>query len=234
MIIKKNVGITSYGVSIPSRVIEIAEIEKVQGKEGCDTGKCLGVISKTVPSLDEDAITLATEAAKQALGRFVGKIDDITNLFIGSESHPYAIKPSGTVIKSALGLSENMALADLEFACKAGTQALQIGFAYLLSGMSKNSLAIGADTAQAKPGDALEFTAGAGAGAYILGKKNIIAKLLATTSIATDTPDFWRRAGQSFPKHAGRFSGQPAYFYHVNTTTKNILKETGLSPSDFS
>lgn len=233
MVIKKNVGITSYGVSIPSRIIETKKIEKAQGKEDSNIGGCLGVISKTVPDLDEDTITLATEAAQQALNGFGGKIDDITNLFIGSESHPYAVKPSGTVVKNALGLSENMALADLEFACKAGTQALQIGFAYLLSGMSKNSLAIGADTAQAKPGDALEFTAGAGAGAYILGKKNIIAKLLATISIATDTPDFWRQAGESYPKHAGRFSGEPAYFHHVSTATKKILEETKLTPQDF-
>jgi len=231
MIINKTVGITSYGVSIPRQIIKISEIEKAQNKSG--VGKSIGVISKTVPARDEDTITLATQAALNALENFSGNSLDISNLFIGSESHPYAVKPSGTVVKSALGLSENMALADLQFACKAGTQGMQIGFSYLLSGLSKYSLAIGADTAQASPGDALEFTAGAGAGAYILGTENTIANLLATTSIATDTPDFWRRAGQSYPEHAGRFSGEPAYFYHITTAAKKIMEETKLRPEDF-
>lgn len=232
MIIKKTVGITSYGVSIPKQVIKITDIEQAQRKG--NVGVCIGVNSKTVPARDEDTITLATQAAQNALDNFPGNILDISNLFIGSESHPYSVKPSGTVVKNALGLSEDMALADLQFACKAGTQGLQIGFNYLLSGFSNYSLIIGSDTAQAKPGDALEFTAGAGAGAYILGKEKTIANLLATLSIATDTPDFWRRAGQSYPEHAGRFSGEPAYFYHISTAAKKIMDETKLRPQDFS
>lgn len=232
MIINKIVGITSYGVSIPRQIIKISEIEQAQKKVG--VAKSIGVISKTVPVRDEDTITLALQAALNSLAYFSGNPLEISNLFIGSESHPYAVKPSGTVVKNALGLSEDMALADLQFACKAGTQGMQIGFNYLLSGFSKYSLVIGADTAQAKPGDALEFTAGAGAGAYILGRENTVANLLATLSIATDTPDFWRRAGQSYPEHAGRFSGEPAYFYHVTTAAKKIMNETKLKPEDFS
>jgi hydroxymethylglutaryl-CoA synthase len=233
MIIDKKVGITSYGVAIPNQIVTTDTIEKAQGKSGMKVGLALGVSSKTVPSRDEDTITLSTDAALSALNSFSGDKLEISNLFIGSESHPYAVKPSGTVVKDALGLSENMALADLQFACKAGTQGLQIGFSYLLSGLSKYSLIIGADTAQAKPGDALEFTAGAGAGAYILGSDNTLADLKATISIATDTPDFWRRAGQSYPEHAGRFSGEPAYFYHIITAAKKIMNETNLIAKDF-
>ncbi|MDH5533628.1 MAG: hydroxymethylglutaryl-CoA synthase [Candidatus Pacebacteria bacterium] len=231
MIVNKIAGITSYGVSIPRQIIKISDIEVAQKKSG--VGKSIGVISKTVPARDEDTITLATGAALNALASFKGNPLEISNLFIGSESHPYAVKPSGTVVKSVLGLSEDMALADLQFACKAGTQGMQIGFNYLLSGFSKYSLAIGADTAQSTPGDALEFTAGAGAGAYLLGTQNTVANLLATLSIATDTPDFWRRAGQSYPEHAGRFSGEPAYFYHVTTAAKKIMDQTQLKPEDF-
>jgi hydroxymethylglutaryl-CoA synthase len=234
MIVKDKVGITSYGVAIPGQVVITEAIEKAQGKSGMKIGKALQVISKTVPGRDEDTITLATDAALNALANFSGDKLEISNLFIGSESHPYAVKPSGTVVKVALGLSEDMALADLQFACKAGTQGLQIGFNYLLSGFSKYSLAIGADTAQAKPGDALEFTAGAGAAAYILGRDNTLVDLKATVSIVTDTPDFWRRAGQAYPEHAGRFSGEPAYFYHIITAAKKIMNETGLQAEDFS
>lgn len=238
MIIKKDVGIISYAAAIPSRSISTTLIEAAQGKSGSGVGKSLGVESKTVPDRDEDTITLSVRSAMEALSCFDGDKLQISNLFIGSESHPYAVKPSGTVVKNALGLSEDMALADLEFACKAGTQGMQIGFMYLLAGFSKYSLAIGADTAQAESGDALEFTAGAGGAAYVLGNGDddrapLLARLLASVSIATDTPDFWRRAGESTPQHAGRFSGEPAYFYHVISAAKKIMDEIKMSPDDF-
>jgi hydroxymethylglutaryl-CoA synthase len=233
MLIKKKIGICSYGVAIPSTIITTKEIEQAQGKEGLGIGRSLGVVSKTVPEKDQDTITLATEAALSALHTFTADALSINALFIGSESHPYAVKPSGTVVKNALGLSDDMALADLQFACKAGTQGMQIGYTYLLSDYSPYVLVIGADTAQAKPGDALEFTAGAGAAAYILGKSETIVDITAMLSIATDTPDFWRRAGQSYPEHAGRFSGEPAYFYHISTAAQKIMNETGLQAKDF-
>lgn len=228
---KKNIGIVAYGAYLPSRAIAISEIETAQGKDIGSVSVSLGVIQKTVPALDEDTATLATAAAFQALERLKSK-NKITALFVGSESHPYAVKPTGTIVKQALDLSENMSLADLQFACKAGTQGLQIAASYVASAMAEQALAIGADTAQAAPGDALEFTAAAGAAAIVMGKKNILVRLLATSSVATDTPDFWRRPAEAYPQHAGRFTGEPAYFYHVKKATELLLTETKLSPKD--
>lgn len=232
MKLKSNIGIVAYGVYLPSSSISGEEIATAQGKKNSGVPQSIGVESKTVPSRDEDTITMSTAAADQALDRWQGKKLSIGALFIGSESHPYAVKPSGTVVQQALGLSNSMALADLEFACKAGTQALQINCLYVAAGFTVAALAIGADTAQSKPGDTLEFTAGAGASALIVGKKNILVKVLATNSYVTDTPDFWRKAGQQYPQHAGRFSGEPAYFNHVASATRQLLKETKLKPSD--
>ena len=98
--------------------------------------------------------------------------------------------------------------------------------------MAKYVLAIGADTAQAAPGDALEFTASAGAASFLIGNKKVLAKVLATTSYTTDTPDFWRRPKEAFPQHAGRFTGEPAYFKHVQKATQQLLEEVNLTPPD--
>ena len=231
MKVTQSVGIVAYGTSLPHLAIAATEIEQAQNRVGDGVPQSLGVKQKTVPEIDEDTMTLSTAAAAQALSRWPGDRQQIQALFIGSESHPYAVKPTGTMVKAALGLSETMALADLQFACKAGTQSLQIGASYVVSGMASAALAIGADTAQSRPGDVLEFTAGAGAAAYVLGSAQLLAKLLATTSVATDTPDFWRRPGQNYPEHAGRFSGEPGYFYHVKAATQQLLAETGLSPA---
>ena len=63
------------------------------------------------------------------------------------------------------------------------------------SNMIEYGLAIGADTSQGAPGDALEYTASAGGAAYIIGKDNTLADIEETYSFTTDTPDFYRREG---------------------------------------
>jgi len=236
--IKNRVGIVAYGTALPKQKVLTSTIAQSQGKSE-ELVKSLGVLSKTVPSIDEDTITLATGAGKIALDRFLangGVIGDIGTLFIGSESHPYVVKPSGTVVKTALGLSDSLSMADLQFACKAGSQSLQIATAYVQSGLVKNAMAIGADTAQARPGDALEYTAAAGAAAFILGSEEngnqLLAELVATKSVATDTPDFWRKPKEAYPQHFGRFTGEPAYFKHVTIATKALLEEVNLQPAD--
>lgn len=229
------VGILSYGVAIPALSILHSEISSSSTASNM-------VLQKSVPELDQDTATLATQAAFQACTRFEHTAlllnqdmsrSSISSLFIGSESHPYAVKPTGTIVSAALGLSEYMSMANLEFACKAGTQALQIGLQYV-SSSGGCSLAIGSDTAQSQPGDALEFTAGAGAAAFILGSEpaNSIARVHGTCSYATDTPDFWRRNTESYPQHAGRFTGQPAYFKHSIASATQLLSDMKLVPSD--
>jgi hydroxymethylglutaryl-CoA synthase len=236
--INHQVGIVAYGAAIPKQKVLTSTIAQSQGKNS-DLIKSLGVLSKTIPGIDEDTVTLSTAAGKVSLERFLankGLIENISTLFIGSESHPYAVKPSGTVVKEALGLSNYLSMADLQFACKAGSQSLQIAAAYVQSGMAKNAMAIGADTAQARPGDALEYTAAAGAAAFILGSETsgdkLLARLLATKSVATDTPDFWRKPKESHPQHFGRFTGEPAYFKHVSMASLALLEETGLKPEE--
>lgn len=225
----KKVGIVGYGVYVPPFRITSAEIDTHQNKRVGITAKSTGLISKSVPAIDEDTITIATIAAQQALVRSKISTELVQSLFIGSESHPYAVKPSGATVAAALGLSENMSTADLEFACKAGTQALQIATSFVKAGMHTYSMAIGADTAQAAPGDALEYTAAAGGAAYLVGSRKILAEIVATTSVVTDTPDFWRANGAAYPSHAGRFTGEPAYFAHITKSVQRLFETTGLS-----
>jgi len=121
----------------------------------------------------------------------------------------------------------------LEFACKAGTTAIQIVASLVASEIIDSGIAIGADTSQGAPGDILEYTASSGAGAYVIGKKRIVAQILDTLSYTTDTPDFWRKPGEVYPKHAGRFTAEPSYFKHIEEAVRAFLQKTKTKPHDY-
>jgi hydroxymethylglutaryl-CoA synthase len=225
------VGIIGYGAYIPRWRIRTADIAKVWGT-GTERLKNL-VGEKSVPDLDEDTTTLSVEAAKDALLRAGINPKEIGAVYVGSESHPYVIKPTASIVAEAIDATPEMTAADLEFACKAGTAGWQAAMGLVKSGEIKYGLAIGADTAQGRPGDELEYTASAGAGAYIFGKNNLIAEVEDTYSFTTDTPDFWRREGEQFPRHAGRFTGDPSYFNHVLSATKGMLQKINAKISDY-
>jgi hydroxymethylglutaryl-CoA synthase len=227
------VGIVGYGSYVPRYRIKVEEIARQWGRDAEAVKRGLMLQEKTVPAIDEDTITISVEAARNALKRADIDPKEIGALYIGSESHPYAVKPSGTVVAEAIGAVPNVHIADYEFACKAGTEAMFVAYSLVKSDLVKYAMAIGADTSQGAPGDALEFSASAGGSAFIFGKENVVVELLETSSYTTDTPDFWRREGAFYPLHGGRFTGTPAYFKHILGAGKAILEKSGYKASDF-
>lgn len=224
------VGLIGYGVYIPRYRIAAREIARVwtDGQGG------VPVESKSVAGPDEDTITLAIEAARNAIARAGLAPERLGAVWVGSESHPYSVKPSGTIVAEALGATPWVSAADWEFACKAGSEALTAAMGLVGSGMQEYALAIGADTAQGRPGDALEYTASSGAAALIVGPaEEALATIEATVSHVSDTPDFFRRADRPYPVHGNRFTGEPAYFHQIQAAGAALLDGLGRAPGDF-
>jgi hydroxymethylglutaryl-CoA synthase len=226
------VGIVGYGSHIPRYRITVEEIAKVWGADAPSYKRGLNLNEKSVPAPDEDCATLSVNAARNAIRRAGINPQEIGAVYVGSESHPYAVKPTGTIVSEALGACPYVHTADLEFACKAGTEGMFVGLHLVKSGAMPYALAIGADTSQGAPGDALEYSAAAGAAAFIIGSDNLIAELVDTHCFMTDTPDFWRREYTHYPAHGGRFTGEPAYFKHVKGAVTAILEKTRMKPGD--
>jgi hydroxymethylglutaryl-CoA synthase len=230
LIPEKPVGIIGYGAYIPRYRIPASEISRIWHGDSDGTP----IKEKSVPGLDEDTITMSIEAARNAINRAQIDPKELRAVWIGSESHPYAVKPSGTVVAEAIGASESISAADFEFACKAGTEAVIAGMGFVGSGMGDYVLAVGMDTAQGRPGDVLEYTAAAGGAAVIIGPaSNALAVIDAAYSFVTDTPDFWRRQTQKYPEHGQRFTGEPAYFHHLESSIETFFAETGTAAKDY-
>jgi hydroxymethylglutaryl-CoA synthase len=226
----RGVGIVGYGSYIPRYRLPASEVARVW------TGGAGGlpVVEKAVAGLDEDVVTMSIEAARNALQRAMIDPDEIRAVWVGSESHPYAVKPTSTLVAEAIGATPHTQAADWEFACKAGTEAIQAAIGFVGSGMAEYALSIGMDTAQGRPGDALEYTAAAGGAAYILGpEENSLAEIEGSYSYATDTPDFWRRAHEVYPEHGERFTGEPAYFKHITEAAQALMEEMDTKPEDY-
>lgn len=226
------VGIIGYGAYVPRYRLPAQDVAELWTEGNMQ----LPVREKSVPGLDEDVATMSIEAARNALARSGGLLPSrIGAVWVGSESHPYAVKPTSTIVAEAIGATPYTTAADWQFACKAGTEAIQAAIGLVGSGMADYALAIGMDAAQGRPGDALEYTAGAGGAAFVIGPAEAsIAVFEGSVSYVTDTPDFWRRQYEKFPEHAGRFTGEPAYFHHISSSVSQLLKEMNLKPGDFS
>lgn len=227
------VGIISYGAYVPRYRIKIEEIAKAHGKNAEYIKKELLIEEKSVPCYDEDSLTMSVEATLNALRRANIDRKKIGAIYSGSESPVYAVKPNASIIGEVLGIS-NYTSADIEFACKAGTAGMQMCFGLAEPGFIGYGLAVGSDTSQSSPGDILEFTASAGAASIVIGnnKSEIIAELEGMHSISSDTPDFWRRNMQKYPRHAERFTGEPAYFRHLVECTKLLMKKARINVKD--
>jgi hydroxymethylglutaryl-CoA synthase len=224
------VGIVGYGSYVPRYRLPVSEVARVW----TDGEGALPIKEKSVPGLDEDVATMSIEAARNALKRAGVSPSEIRAVWVGSESHPYAVKPTSTIVAEAIGATPNVQAGDWEFACKAGTEAIVAAIGFVGSGMARYALALGMDTAQSRPGDSLEYTAAAGGAAYLLGPaEESLAVIDCTYSFVTDTPDFWRREYQKYPEHGQRFTGEPAYFKHITEAGKALMKETGTTPADY-
>ena len=83
----KPVGIIGYGAYVPRYRLPASEVSRVwtEGTEG------LPIKEKSVPGLDEDVATMSIEAARNAVARAGINPEDLGAIWVGSESHPYAV-----------------------------------------------------------------------------------------------------------------------------------------------
>ncbi|MCW8802714.1 MAG: hydroxymethylglutaryl-CoA synthase [Candidatus Bathyarchaeota archaeon] len=205
-----------------------------------------GNMERSVPFIDEDAVTAAVEAGKMALIHSGVDNELIGKIYVGSESNPYAVNPIASKVAQVLKLGkeektkfvQSIDAIDTEFACKAATSMFKDASALVYYPKSNipYAMAIGADNSQSAPrneiGGELDHFVGFGSAAFIFGMQDIIAEVEGWYSCTSDTPDFWRRDMQAYPRHGGRFTGKPAYFKHVQKACKTLMEQLNLTVKD--
>lgn len=217
-------GISSYGAYIPRLRIERASIAKAH-EWAAPSLKSAAKGSRAFASWDEDAITMAAEAARGALAHCDCEVAQLT---LASTHLPYADLQNAAVVAKAVGLPGALSTLDVSGSQRAGTSALLRAF-----GASGTHMVIGSDAPRAKPGSLQEMGFGAGAAAFVISEENVAAQLLGSASITDVFVDHFRGSDQdSDYLWEERWIRDVGYAQLVPAAVADALSHAQLSISD--
>ena len=179
-------GISRFGAYIPRlrldrSIIAAAHAWMAPGLKGQAKG------SRAFTSWDEDAITMAVEAARDALGS--NDAGSVKAVRLASTNLPYADLQNAAIVARAIGAQANVASSDAAGSQRAGTSALL----QALKG-SEPTLVIGSDNPFVKPASTQELSFGAGAAAFVVSDQNVAARLVGSASVTEVFVDHFRSA----------------------------------------
>ena len=181
----KKYGITGYGGYIPRLRMQRAAIADAH-RWMAPSLKSLAKGHRAFCSWDEDSVTMAVEAARDAIG--LRNTSEFTSLFLASTTHPYADLQNSVILSSALALPAQARALDISGSQRAGTSGL---ITALSEGNSK-TLFVASDRPRGKPGSIQEISYGAGSAAFTLGSDEVIAELVGSVSHSTMFVDHFR------------------------------------------
>lgn len=219
-------GIIGYGVYIPYYRIKLEEINKAWNRSG-------GRGEKTVPSPDDDVITMGLKAAQEALNHADISGKQLGAVYACSVSSGYFENTVAGQSAYALGAEGNVTIADYALSTRSVTIALQAAVDAIASGRIAYALIVAADKLVAKPGSDLELLNAAGAGALVLGKADGVVRIEKIASHSSGFVGRFRAEGEFPILDDERFVIKHGFLEHVSKAAENLSKAMPMLPKDF-
>jgi 3-hydroxy-3-methylglutaryl CoA synthase/uncharacterized OB-fold protein len=189
-----NAGITAFGAYVPRNRLQRSAIHAANTWFAPGL-KAIAKGERAVANWDEDAITMAVEAARDALtGLDRSTVAAIT---LASTTAPFADRLNAAVVKEALNLSDDVASADAAGSLRAGVAAL----IQALKGVSDSNgahLCVAAELRKARPASEAEMLQGDAAAAILVGRDDPVARFIGSYSRTLDFVDHYRANGEPF------------------------------------
>ncbi|HKC51965.1 MAG TPA: OB-fold domain-containing protein [Myxococcota bacterium] len=207
-------GITGYGSYLPYNRLARSALGAGKGE-------------RTVASYDEDSVSMAVEAGRDA----VRGAREIETLIFATTSPPYAEKLNAATIAAALDLPRSVRALELGSSTRMGLGALLAGADAAAGG--GRALVVAADVVIGAPGGARESGGGDAAAAFVTGPDSqAIARFIGRASATTEILDVWRLPSDAFAKQwEERFGAETLGPIAVDTATR-ALKSAGIGPAD--
>jgi hydroxymethylglutaryl-CoA synthase len=201
-------GISALGLAFPKTVITLKELARLRGVDANKYVVGLGCEEMAVAADGSTVVDLAIEAARKALMRWGGSIQDIGLLAMGTESPLDLSRPLSAWVAQALGIQGAVRSYEVKHACLGGTLALRqaLEWKYAAVVPEKAALVIATDIALYPPASPGEPTQGAGAVAMIINTPDVAE--VSPQSFAWSKPvyDFWRPIAEDYPRVDGPLS----------------------------
>ena len=209
-------GIVRYGSYVPYFRLTRAAIGSGKGE-------------RAVASFDEDAVSMAVEAARDAVRGGVA----VDALLFATLSPAYAEKLDTATIQAALDLPETVSSVALGGSSRMGLAALLLGLDLAVAG--KRALVCASDLVVGAPGSVRESQGGDAAAAFVTGPDNeAIARVLGRASVTIEILDAWRLPEDRFPRQwEERFTADTLGPVIIDTA-KRALQSGGVEPSTLS
>ncbi|MDD5748712.1 MAG: zinc ribbon domain-containing protein [Actinomycetota bacterium] len=218
-------GIVAYGAYIPKLRLERKQIAESWGTPGAPGEIAVG-------NFDEDSITMAVEAGRDCL---LDEPDGVGGLYFASTSAPYAEKSCSTIVASVLDLQPDALVADFGTTLSAGANALVAAVAAVDDGLAESVLVTCAECRVPEPKTSDEQTLGDGAGALLVGKKDVIADIKGLHTAYDEILGSWRTAEEKrIHDFNPRFYAAKGYIPAMVASIKSSLEKFGVGESEIS
>jgi hydroxymethylglutaryl-CoA synthase len=221
------VGIASFGGYIPRLRLSRKAIVDANGWFNAGL-RAYGKAERAICSWDEDALTMAVEAARDALAE--RPRDGFRALYLATTSAPFEDRQNAGIVAEALRLGSAVNTMDVGASQRAGTTAL---IAALDAAAARGGpvLYVAAEKRRAPAASPAELLYGDGAAALVLDRAPGIAKFVASRSASVDFVDHYKGKGREFDyAWEERWIRDEGYLKIVRPVIQALLAETGLEP----
>jgi hydroxymethylglutaryl-CoA synthase len=213
-------GIVSYGAYIPLFRL------------GKATAGWEGLSERAIANFDEDSVTMAVAALRDALTAMDAATIDA--LYFASTTQPYAEKQSATTIGWAANLRPDIFTVDCTDSLRAGTTALKLALDTTKAGSARRVAVVAADNRPAQPRSSFERTFGDGAATLVIGDDRVIATVDGHVSFAHEIMDTWRSADEDMVRSwEDRFRLEKGFIESLRDSVSKALQKFGTLPKDY-
>ncbi len=214
-------GILGYGTHVPYYRLQRSSISAALGSGG-------GKGTRAVASYDEDATSMAVEAARGALRSFDAPIP--AAVYFSSVTPPYLDKTNANAVHAALNYPGDVFAGDMVGSVRSTTAALTAAL-----NDRRAVLVTAADVRTGRPGSGDEASLGDAGVAVMIGSDDdapVIAEWVGGASATGEFLDRWRQPDWNYSRVWEERFGESVYKRLVTEAANDAFKATELSAAD--
>lgn len=223
-------GISSFGAYVPR--LRLSRRLAVEANGWFNPAlKRLARGERAICYWDEDALTMAVEAARDCLGGTAR--DTVDRVVLASTTLPFKDRQNATILAEALNLRDDIATLDMASSLRCGTSALLATFDAARANEGTRALVVAGEHRKARAASPQELLYGDASAALLVGSENVLAELVGQHQIAVDFVDHYRGEGEEFDYYwEERWARDEGLLKIVPEAIGALLEKTGTKAED--